>query len=147
MPYQGNEWQESGWQDASAASLQSALTADAWATTPTIALLSGSPQTTTKIPPAYDGRRLWFTYEEEVDEWCDITELSEDRRGPALRNRLEGDAAVYKSMLDRDQLKHPDTGVEYYKKTLRPHFVKGTTSVFCGALYNSRVFIEDPTTC
>ena len=65
-----------------------------------------------------------------MDEWCDITELSEDRRGPALRNRLEGDAAVYKSMLDREQLKHPDTGVEYYKKTLRPHFVKGTTSVF-----------------
>ena len=36
-------------------------------------------QVTTKIPPSYDGRRLWFTYEEEIDDWCDITELDADR--------------------------------------------------------------------
>ena len=85
---------------------------------------------TTKIPPAYDGRRLWFAYEEEVDEWCDVSELPEEKRGPALRSRLEGDAAVYKQMLDRDLLKDPTDGVNYFKSTIRPYFVKCTSSVF-----------------
>ena len=58
-----------------------------WAIDTTISPLSGNTQVTTKIPPSYDGRRLWFTYENEVEDWCDITELSPEKRGPALRNR------------------------------------------------------------
>jgi len=87
-------------------------------------------QVTTKIPPSYDGRTSWFTYEEAIDDWCDLTELEPAKRGPALRSRLEGDAAIYKSLLDRDRLIDPHEGVTYFKSTLRQHFVKGSQSVF-----------------
>ena len=52
-------------------------------------------QMTTKVAPAYDGRTSVFAFEDAIDDWCDITELEAERRGPALRNRLEGDAAQY----------------------------------------------------
>ena len=87
-------------------------------------------QVTTKIPPAFNGTTSWFAYEEAIDDWCDITELEPEKRGPALRNRLEGEAAVYKPLLDRDQLRHPQVGVRYFKTALRPHFVKSSQSVF-----------------
>ena len=85
---------------------------------------------TTKIPPTYDGRTSWFSYEEAIDDWCDITELDPEKRAPALRNRLDGDAAIYKSLLDRDLLRGGDQGVNYFKRTLRQHFVKGNQSIF-----------------
>ncbi len=88
-----------------------------------------SQQVTTKIPPGYSGSTLWFTYEEQVQEWADLTELTPERQGPALRSRLEGAAAIYKNFLDRQQLAR-DGGVEYFLRTLRPHFVKGASSVF-----------------
>ena len=47
---------------------------------------------TTKVAPAYDGRTSFFAFEDAIDNWCDITELEPEKRGPALRNRLEGDA-------------------------------------------------------
>ena len=87
-------------------------------------------QVTTKVPPAFNGTTSWFAYEEAIDDWCDITELEPEKRGPALRNRLEGEAAVYKPLLDRDQLRHPQEGVKYFKQALRPHFVKSSQSVF-----------------
>ena len=84
---------------------------------------------TTKIPPSYNGQTLWFTYEDMVEDWSDLTELHNDKRGPALKSRLEGPAATYKHYLDRTKLKE-DNGVEYFLNTLRPFFVKGTNSVF-----------------
>ena len=109
---------------------------DDWGDSPT-ALVSygGQPmnmyqQVTTKVPPAFNGTTSWFAYEEAIDDWCDITELEPEKRGPALRNRLEGEAAVYKPLLDRDQLRHPQEGVKYFKQALRPHFVKSSQSVF-----------------
>ena len=60
----------------------------------------------TKVPPAWDGTGSWFNFEELVMDWQDITVLSEDKQGPALRNRLLGEAAVYTPMLDRDKLKN-----------------------------------------
>ena len=61
--------------------------------------------------------------------------------GPALRNRLEGEAAVYKRLLDRDELRQPnERGVEYFKRTLRPHFVKGAQTVF---LYRFMKFMKN----
>ena len=48
--------------------------------------LSAFQQVTTKVPPSYDGRSSWFAYEDAIDDWCDITELDADKRGPALRN-------------------------------------------------------------
>ena len=67
---------------------------------PTLSPIATNTQVTTKIPPGDDGTTLWFTCEKEVDEWRDITELEAARRGPALRNRLSGEAASYKAMLE-----------------------------------------------
>ena len=68
--------------------------------------------------------------EDAIDDWCDITELEAERCGPALRNRLEGDAPQYKRLLDRELLKDPAKGVNYFKRFLRPHFIKGAQTVF-----------------
>ena len=46
-----------------------------------------------------------------------------------MKNRLTGDAEVYKSLFDRNLLKTTD-GVRHFKEVLRPHFVKGAQSVF-----------------
>ena len=92
-------------------------------------------QSTPKIPPSYDGRSSWFAYEEAVDDWVDITTLDGDKQGPSLKNRLVGDAAVYKPLLDRDLLRDPNSGVRYFKDTIRPHFVKGNQSVFLWRFY------------
>ena len=78
---------------------------------------------TTKIAPAYAGTTSWFAYEEAVEDWLDITELEGEKRGPALRNRLEGAAAIYKPLLDRDELKQsskddPNKGVKYFMKEM-----------------------------
>ena len=58
-------------------------------------------QSTPKIPPAFDGRSSWFAYEEAIDDWLDITVLQAVKHGPSLKNRLYGDAAIYKPLLDR----------------------------------------------
>ena len=96
-------------------------------------------QMTTKIAPAYDGRTSFFAFEDAIDDWCDITELEAEKRGPALRNRLEGDAAQYKRLLDRDLLRDPVEGVNYFKRFLRPHFIKGAQTVF---LYRFMQFMK-----
>ena len=55
--------------------------------------------------------------------------LEAERRGPALKNRLVGDVELYRGLLDREHLKTAD-GVKYFRDKLRPHFMKGTQSVF-----------------
>ena len=77
--------------------------------------LSAFQQVTTKVPPAYDGRSSWFAYEDAIDDWVDINELEPEKQGPALRNRLEGEAAIHKRLLDRDRLKDRVNGVRYFK--------------------------------
>ncbi len=72
---------------------------------------------TAKIPPAYDGRSSWFAYEEAIDDWCDITEISKEKQAPALRNWLEGEAAIYKPLLNRERLRDAAEGVRYFKNT------------------------------
>ncbi|CAE7441421.1 unnamed protein product, partial [Symbiodinium sp. CCMP2456] len=72
----------------------------------------------------------WFAYEDAIDDWCDIAWLGNGKRGPALRNRLEGEAAIHKWLLDRDRLKDPNNGVNYFKSFLRPLFVKSAANVF-----------------
>ena len=107
-----------------------------WGDSPAALVSYGNPpvsmyqQVTTKIPPTFNGMTSWFAYEEAIDDWCDVTELEPEKRGPALRNRLEGEAAVYKPLLDRDQLRDAQHGVRYFKTALRPHFVKSSQSVF-----------------
>ena len=98
-------------------------------------------QVTTKVPPDFDGKTSWFAFEDAIDDWCDITELESEKWGPALRNRLEGEASVYKRLLDRDDLGQPNgRGVDYFKRTLRPHFVKGAQTVF---IYRFVKFIKN----
>ena len=92
--------------------------------------LSAFQQVTTRVPPAYDGRSSWFAYEDAIDDWVDITELEPEKQGPALRNRLEGEAAIHKRLLDREKLKDKVNGVQYFKSYLRPLFVKGASNVF-----------------
>ena len=94
---------------------------------------------TTKVAPAYDGRTSFFAFEDAIDDWCDITELEPEKRGPALRNRLEGDAQQYKRLLDRELLRDPYEGVAYFKRFLRPHFIKGAQNMF---LYRFMQFMK-----
>ena len=95
----------------------------------------------TKVPPGFDGKTSWFAFEDAIDDWCDITELESEKWGPALRNRLEGEASVFKRLLDREELRQPNgRGVEYFKRTLRPHFVKGAQTVF---LYRFMRFMKN----
>ena len=87
-------------------------------------------QMTAKVAPANDGRTCLFAFEDAIDDWRDITELEPGKRGPALRNRLEADAAQYKQLLDRDRLRDPTEGANYFKRFLRPHFIKGAQTMF-----------------
>ena len=85
---------------------------------------------TTEVPPGYDGSRNWFRYADAVEEWCDLTKVEAKRRGLAIAARLSGRAEIYKERLDRERLRDPETGVEYFLATLRPFFVKDLQSVF-----------------
>ena len=75
----------------------------------------------------FDGTQSWFAYEKAIDEWIDLTELAESKQGPALKARLEGEAARFKDFLERDLLKQDrGRGVAYFKETLRAHFLKSS---------------------
>ena len=102
-------------------------------------------QSTPKIPPSVDGRSPWFAYEEAVDDWIDITTLDPEKLGPSLKNRLVGDAAVYKPLLDRDLLRDPANGVSYFKNTVRPHFCKSKPKCFPVAVLPVPPFLSRPT--
>ena len=82
---------------------------------------------TAKIPPLFDWSTSWFKYEELIDDWLDLTVLEGEKRGPALKNRLVGDAELYTGLLNREPLRAAD-GVKYFRDTLRPHFIKRTQS-------------------
>ena len=47
-----------------------------------------------KVPPAFDGNMSWFTFEEYVKDWIEITSIDVKQRGPMLRNRLKGNAQI-----------------------------------------------------
>ena len=68
-------------------------------------------QIATKIAPAYNGKTSFFVFEAE-------------KRKPALRNRLEGDAAQYKRLLGRKILRDPIKGESYFKTFPRHHYIK-----------------------
>ena len=85
---------------------------------------------TTEVPPGYDGSTNWFTYADAVEEWRDLTKVEARRRGPAIAVRFSGRAEIFKERLDRERLRDPETGVDYFLATLRPFFVKNLQSVF-----------------
>ena len=84
---------------------------------------------TTEVPPGYDGSMNWFKYADAVEEWCDLTKVEAMRCGPAIAARLSGRAEIFNERLDRERLRDPETGVDYFLATLRPFFVKGLQSV------------------
>ena len=90
---------------------------------------------TTKIPPPFNGKTSWFAFEDAVLDWIDITELDAEKQGPALKNGLRDEAAVYKPLLIRDKLKDKENGVNYFLKEMRPRFVKGAQSIFLWRLF------------
>ena len=61
--------------------------------------------TTAKIPPLFDGSTSWFKYEELIDDWLDHAMLEAEKR------------------------------VNYFRDTLRPHFIKRAQSVFLWRFY------------
>ena len=68
---------------------------------------------TTKIPRLFDGSTSWFKYEELIEDWLGLTVLEETKGGPALKNRLNGDAELHKALLHRESLRAAD-GVKYF---------------------------------
>ena len=89
---------------------------------------TGASGITTKTRPLFDGSTSWFKDEELIDDWLDLTVLESGKRGPALKNRLSGDAAMYQKLLDRELLRAVD-GVKDFRVTLRPHVIKGAQEV------------------
>ena len=85
---------------------------------------------TPKIPPGFDGIMSWFEYEQLVEDWVALTTIEPARQGPSLKTRLTGLAEKYKELLDNNRLKDPEQGVEYFKRFLRPYFVKGVQHVY-----------------
>ena len=81
-----------------------------------------------------DGSTSWFKYWELIDDWLDLTVLEAEKQGPALKNRLVGDAEMQKGLLDREHLKTAD-GVKYFRDTLRPHFIRRAQSAFLWIFY------------
>jgi hypothetical protein len=85
-----------------------------------------------KTAPSFDGSQSFYTFEEHVYEWEDITSLLPEKRGPALAARLTGEAAVHKKELNRDILRSKEDRVamDHVLNTLRPHFLKGAAATF-----------------
>ena len=83
----------------------------------------------TKTAPAFNGTERWYIYEELVRDWEDITTIEVEKRGAHLRNRLTGDAVVYKPQMDKEKLKG-EGGVQYFLDFLRPLHLKDASAVF-----------------
>jgi hypothetical protein len=77
----------------------------------------------TKVPLAFDGRGSWFASEEMVQDWEDSFVLGTKSRGPALKLRLTGEAAVFKPTLNRNRFKDENEGVEYFLNTMGLHLI------------------------
>ena len=67
--------------------------------------------------------------EELIDDCLDLTVFEAEKRGPALKNRLVGDAELHKGLLNHESLRAAD-GVKYFRDTLRPLLFVGAQSVF-----------------
>ena len=82
-----------------------------------------------KIPPFFDGKKSWFSYEDELDDWVELTEEPPEKQGILVKHRLIEDAEYWRHALDNTLLKKKN-GIKYLKDTLRPHYVKGASLLF-----------------
>ena len=58
------------------------------------------------------------------------------------QSRLVGDTSIYKPLSDRDRLRDPNDGVEYFKNELRTHFVQGVEAVFIFRFYQLQKVLQ-----
>ena len=74
----------------------------------------------TKVSLTFDtsSNVTWFQFEGHVKDWEEITVIEPKKRGPLLRNRLQGFPATFKRIFDREKLTQED-GVQYFMKTLK----------------------------
>ena len=88
---------------------------------------------TSKVPPTFDGHSSWFEYEDSVLDWVTYTELPPEKQAMACKMRLTAYAAdlavMFQSPDERRNLSQAD-GLTYFLAKLRPHFIKGATTVF-----------------
>ena len=72
-----------------------------------------------------------------------LTSPPDGKQWHSLKNRLTGDAAIYKPYLDRESLRDPLGGVNYFKDTIRPPFLSREPQVcFCGDTFIYLGFID-----
>ena len=45
-----------------------------------------------KVPPYFDGKKSWFTFEDELDDWVELTEETPEKQGILVKQRLIEDA-------------------------------------------------------
>ena len=76
-----------------------------------------------KVPPYFDGKKSWFTFEDELDDWVELTEEPPEKQGILMKQRLIEDAEYWKPVLENAKLKTKN-GIRYLKDTLRPHYVR-----------------------
>ena len=76
-----------------------------------------------------DGSTSRFKYEDIIDDWLDLTVLGTSKRGPALKNRLFGDAEMYQGVLNRESLRVED-GVKYFRDKLSQPFCERGSKCF-----------------
>ena len=57
-----------------------------------------------------------------------------------MRNRLAGEALVFKRLMDRGRLKYPDNGVQYFKDIFKTQLCQGSTT--CVSLENDPVYYD-----
>ena len=82
---------------------------------------------TTKILPLFDGSTSWFKRRGVDRRRVGPYSARRNKRGPALKNRLVGDAEMHKGLLIREALRTTN-GVKYFRNTLRPYSIKGCSS-------------------
>ena len=83
-----------------------------------------------KFPPGFSGQETWFTYEQEVLEWCKVTTAEATKRGALLRLGMHGTAIIWKEIFEEELLSDPNTGVTYFLETLRPKILRNALHVF-----------------
>ena len=89
-------------------------------------------------------RRPGLSTRSLIDDWLDLTVLEAEKRGPALKNRLVGDAKLHKGLLNRESLRAAD-GIKYFRDTLTPHFIKRSSE--CVPLEILSIHSSEKRTC
>ena len=85
---------------------------------------------TKKVPPYFDGRMSWFSFEDMLQDWIEMTDEKPEKHGILVKQRLIGDAEHFRALLDNEKLKDPENGVKYLKDIIRPNYVKGSQQLF-----------------